>query len=495
MIKSTSMEPGRIQTETLIVPVCPDGELYRSATLCDLTRQALEIPTFKGKQGEELILHRMPGLKAGRVVFLGVGPEADLTLERLRRAAGTGTAMAQHAAPGTAVLAVPDVAKGDDLTREAMLTAVAEGALLSNHRENRYCSDPEVQPLKSIRLQTDAALAKKAAPLLKRLEAVCRGTLQARDWINQPANEKRPDQLAHSMARAARAHGLKASILDEKKLKALDMGALLAVGGGSAHPPRLLVLEYRPPKAKDAIALVGKGVTFDAGGLNLKPTGSIELMKVDMAGAAAVAASVIAMARIGVRQRVVGVIPLVENMVSGDAFRPGDIVRAANGRTIEIGNTDAEGRLILADALAYTVKTFRPRVMIDMATLTGACVVALGEKIAGVFSPDERLRGLIEKAGQDVHERCWPMPLPEDYRELLKSDLADMRNIGPHRWGGAIVAALFLSEFVGQTRWAHIDIAGPAHHKKGGPYTQPGATGFGVRLLCRIVADLQQEDF
>ena len=215
-------------------------------------------------------------------------------------------------------------------------------------------------------------------------------------------------------------------------------------------------------------------------------------MKIDMAGAAAVAASVIAMAEIGAPQRIVGVIPLAENMVSGSAFRPGDIVRAYNGRTIEIGNTDAEGRLILADALAYTAKHFQPQAIIDMATLTGACVVALGEEIAGLFSPDDDLRNIVEQAGRDVHERCWRMPLPEDYQELLKSDLADMRNIGPGRWGGAIVAALFLSEFTGKTRWAHIDIAGPAYQKKARPYGQPGATGFGVRLLCRTLLALQE---
>lgn len=494
MIKLTSMEPGRIATETLIIPVCPDEDLYRDATILGWVGQALDIATFKGKKGEALTLHRMPGTKAGRVVFIGLGDHADLTLEGLRQAAGKGVRLAQHADAGDAVLAVPDADDGDGPTREAMLTAMAEGAILGNHCQNHYLSDPEVQPLKSIRLHTDAAMVRKAPAFLKQVEVICRATLLARDWINLPANEKAPDQLARAMARAAGEYGLKTTILDEKKMEALQMGALLAVGRGSAHPPRLLVLEYRPAKARGTIALVGKGVTFDAGGLNLKPTGSIEFMKVDMAGAAAVAASVIAIAQGGARQRVVGVIPLVENMVSGDAFRPGDIVRAMNGRTIEIGNTDAEGRLILADALAYAVKTFRPAIMIDMATLTGACVVALGEKMAGLFSPDDQLRDLIEQAGRDVHERCWPMPLPEDYRELLKSDMADMRNIGPNRWGGAILAALFLSAFSGQTRWAHIDIAGPAYHKKAGAYGQPGATGFGVRLLCRTIAALQDED-
>ncbi len=493
MIKLTSTEPGRINTETLIIPVCPDRDIHRSPVIRSLTRQALSSPTFQGEKGQELSLHQPLEMKARRLLFMGLGGHSELRLEGFRQAAGQGIRLSQHAAKGDAVLAVPDGDLGADLDREDLLAAMAEGALLSNHCPNHYKSEHKIQALQTIRLHTDAAMARKSRAALKRIDAICRGTLQARDWINQPANEKTPDQLARGMAQAARRHGVKATILDEKKLQRLKMGALLAVGAGSAHPPRLLILEYSPPKARGTIALVGKGVTFDAGGLNMKPTGSIELMKIDMAGAAAVAASVIASAEIGARQRIVGVIPLAENMVSGNAFRPGDIVRAYNGRTIEIGNTDAEGRLILADALAYAAKHYRPQVMIDMATLTGACVVALGEGIAGLFSPDDHLRGLVEQAGRDVHERCWPMPLPEDYQELLKSDLADMRNIGPGRWGGAIVAALFLSEFTGKTRWAHIDIAGPAYHKKALPYSQPGATGFGVRLLCRTIASLQGE--
>ena len=493
MIKLTSSAIGRIKTENLIIPVCADQDLYLSPPIRPLVQQALAIKTFAGKEGDDLILYQPPEVNAERVIFLGLGPQAELNLERFRQAAGKGVRLSQHANPGDAVLLVPEVEAGNVLKREAMLTALAEGALLGNHHQNRYQSDPKVHLLKTIRLHTDATLVRKSTSDLRDIEAICRSTLQARDWINQPANEKTPDQLARQMAKAAQGHGIKTTIYDEKKLQTMQMGALLAVGRGSAYPPRLLVLEYRPPKASGSIVLVGKGVTFDAGGLNMKPTGSIELMKIDMAGAAAVAATVIAMAETGAHQHIVGVIPLAENMVSGDAFRPGDIVRAVNGRTIEIGNTDAEGRLILADALAYAATTYRPRFMIDMATLTGACVVALGESIAGVFSPDDPLRGVIEQAGREVHERCWPMPLPEDYQDLLKSDFADMRNIGPHRWGGAILAALFLKEFVGETRWAHIDIAGPAHHKKGDAYHQPGATGFGVRLLCRTIADLAKD--
>jgi leucyl aminopeptidase len=493
MIKLTSTEPHRIPTETLIIPVCQDKDIHRSPSIRTLVRQALDIDTFRGEKGEELSLYQPLNIKAKRVLFAGLGRHSELTPERFRQAAGKGVRLAQHAVKGNAVLVVPDGDMGNNLAREDLLAAMAEGALLGNHCPAPYKSVQKIQALKTIRLRTDATMARKSHAALKQIDAICRGTLQARDWINQPANEKTPDQLARRMAQAARRHGVKATILDEKKLQGLKMGAILAVGAGSTHPPRLLILDYRPPKARGTIALVGKGVTFDAGGLNLKPTGSIELMKIDMAGAAAVAASVIATAEIGARQRIVGVIPIVENMVSGNAYRPGDIVRAYNGRTIEIGNTDAEGRLILADALAYTAKQFKPQTMIDMATLTGACVVALGEKIAGLFSPDDTLSTLIEQAGRKIHERCWPLPLPEDYHELLKSDLADMRNIGPGRWGGAIVAALFLSEFTDATRWAHIDIAGPAYHKKALAYGQPGATGFGVRLLCQTIAALQDE--
>jgi leucyl aminopeptidase len=275
--------------------------------------------------------------------------------------------------------------------------------------------------------------------------------------------------------------------MDERWLKEQKFGAMLAVGQGSNAKPRLVVLEYAPRNAKKTIVLVGKGVTFDSGGINLKPSGSIETMKMDMSGAAAVAGTLLAVARLKPSVRVVGVMPLVENMPSGTAIRPGDIVRSYAGKTIEIGNTDAEGRLILIDALAWAIEQYKPDATIDLATLTGACVVALGEKIAGVFSKDRDLSDAIMAAGETTHERCWPLPLPEDYKELLKNDFADLNNISSGRWGGAITAALFLSEFVGDTRWAHIDIAGPAWIKKASDYCGAGGTGFGVRLLCELL--------
>jgi len=252
----------------------------------------------------------------------------------------------------------------------------------------------------------------------------------------------------------------------------------------------MVILEHNPVKAKKTIAFVGKGVTFDSGGINLKPTASLADMKMDMSGAAAVAATLITAARLKLRLNLVGVIPIVENMPSGAASRPGDIIKSYDGKTVEIGNTDAEGRLILIDAISYAVKKYKPRILIDLATLTGACVVALGEKIAGTFSFDDKLAENIFLSGQKTHERCWRMPMPEDYKELIKSDFADLNNVGSTRYGGAITAALFLSEFVKDTLWAHIDIAGPAYAKKESSYCGVGGTGFGVRLLFDLMERL-----
>ncbi len=490
MLQLTSQDLSRIKADTLIIPVCEDRGLYRFPSLADWVRKAQAVSTFSAAPEEILDFYQPEGLTIERIVFIGLGPSDDLSAEGLRQAAGSGIRRAWRDRPGNAVLAVPDINLPEALTPVQVFTAAAEGACLANHTLAVYKTKKKKRPLKGIRLLVEAEHTRALRHVVKRVELTCRGTAMARDWVNLPANDKPPRDLAAMITREADQAGVTTKLMDARQLKRLRMGALLAVGSGSRNPPQMLILDHKPPKSRQTVVLVGKGVTFDAGGLNLKPTGAIEMMKIDMAGAAAVAAAVITAARRGLTKRIVGVLPLVENMVSGTAFRPGDIVRSYSGQTIEIGNTDAEGRLILADALAYAVKRFRPDGIIDLATLTGACVVALGERIAGLFSPDASLREHIIASSRDTHERCWTMPLPDDYQELLKSDLADMRNIGPSRWGGAIVAALFLSRFVGDTPWAHIDIAGPAHTKKANAYSEAGGTGFGVRLLCDLLERL-----
>jgi leucyl aminopeptidase len=474
--------------ELLVIPVTEERALFEEETLDLLIASAKEFKEFQGRKGDQLLLYRPKGVKATRVLFQGVGKAAELDGETLRKAAGKAVKKA-HGLELEAIMMV--LLKERDFAPDGgfLTQALLEGAFLANHRFDHYKKSPSGRPLSTIRLfpaDNDPALEMRVA----RVETICRSTLIARDWVNMPPNEKRPHRFARSIAKAADKEELTVTVLDEAEIKKNHMGGIIAVGAGSRARARMVILEYKPEHFEKTHVLVGKGVTYDSGGINIKPGTGLEDMKMDMAGAAAVAASLIAVSRLAPPVRVVGVMPVVENMLSGDAARPGDIIRSYSGKTVEIGNTDAEGRLILMDAMGYAQKLFSPDAMIDVATLTGACKMALGEKIAGVFTLDDGLKEAVISAGEKVHERCWPMPMPEDYRELLKSDHADIRNVGTSRWGGAIAAALFLSEFVQIERWAHIDIAGPAWAGKSSDYCGPGATGFGVRLLMEIMEQL-----
>jgi len=471
---------------TLVIPVCEDETIHSDRSIAALVRRAKGFDEFTGKTGDRLSLYDPPRLKQRRLVFMGLGKMDGIHADVFRRFAGKAVRLATKRGLAEVWLAVPSGRKlGID--RAPLLTAILEGAYLGNHRFNRYKADNTENPVKTVRLIVPDADAKAFRRLPKRVAAICRGTLLARDWVSTPSNDKSPREFARSIQGHAEKAGLKVRLMDAGEMRRRKFGALLAVAAGSHNRPVMAILEYRPPKPKQTVALVGKGVTFDSGGINLKPTGSVEDMKMDMAGGAAVAGALIAAAETKPKVRLIGAVPLVENMVSGAAFRPGDIVTSYTGKTVEVGNTDAEGRLILIDALAYVIKQYKPEVLIDMATLTGACLVALGEHIAGLFSPDDELAEGILRAGDSTHERCWRLPLPEDYKEKLKSDFADLRNIGRSRWGGAILAALFLSEFVDKTRWAHIDIAGPAYVKKANAYCEAGGTGFGVRLVFDLL--------
>jgi leucyl aminopeptidase len=488
-LKTIDLKKQRITT--LAVPVCQDAEVHTKKALQALAAATQELPEFGAEKGQSVLLYDPPGMNCKRALVFGLGKVAKVDAEGLRSFAGSCVKQLMEMELPELTLATP-AAGPLGLEKARVYTALTEGALLANHRFDAYRANDKKQPLKKITLDASPGDVKRFSPLAKQSAIVCAAVHQAREWVSMPANDKRPEALATKMAAAARKVKLKVQVMREPTLTQKKFGALLAVGQGSTSPPRLVVLSYNPPKATKTIALVGKGVTFDTGGTNLKPTSGLGDMKTDMAGSAAVAATLLAVARLKPKTRVIGLMPLAENMLSGDAIRPGDIITAYSGKTIEVGNTDAEGRLILADAMAYAIDTFKPDTVIDMATLTGACVVALGEKLAALFTADEALQEALLTASRNTHERCWPMPMPEDYKELLKSDLADTSNMSSSRWGGAITAALFLQQFVGETAWAHIDIAGPASTKKGGPYWESGGTGFGVRLLTDYILSLNR---
>ena len=490
MLKLQTIDVQKHPISTLAVPVCENADIH-DGPLTSLIRKAKKLKEFSGKKDEELILYHPSQTNAERVLFMGMGELEKLDAEKFRSFAGKAVKIAIKKNLADLVIAVP-AGKKTALNPAGILPAVLEGACLGNHIFDKYKKEKKRKALKKIILSVDPKSAKANAELTRRVTAACEGTILARDWVTTPSNDKRPDRFSSTVVSQAKKAKLKTTVLDEKALKKGKFGAILAVGEGSPKKPRLVLLEHAPRGAKQTVVLVGKGVTFDSGGINLKPSGSLEDMKTDMSGAAAVAATLITLARLKTNTNVVGVIPIVENMPSGTATRPGDIIKTYDGKTVEIGNTDAEGRLILIDAMAYALKKYKPQIMIDIATLTGACVVALGEKIAGLFTPDDELAGTLMQSSRNTGERLWRMPLPDDYKELLKSETADMNNISNTRWGGAITAALFLSEFVGDTRWAHIDIAGPASIKKGHDYCDAGGTGFGVRLFCDLIQRMVQ---
>jgi leucyl aminopeptidase len=483
MLELKTVNLKRAKVDTLVVPVCEDQTIHTDKTIVSMINTAKACKEFNGKKGETLTLFQPAETQTTRAVFFGLGKAEKLDGESFRSLGGKAVGFCINAGLPQMTMATPS-ASDLNIDTKTLFQTMMEGALLGNHIFDRYKKEKEKKPLKRVTLMATAAQKKTYGSLAGVVETVCDASVMAREWVTTPSNDKRPETFADMIQKAAREAGLKVRIMDDRWLEKQKFGAMLAVGQGSDARPRLVTVEYAPKGAKQTVVLVGKGVTFDSGGINLKPSGSIETMKMDMSGAAAVAGTLLAVADLKPALKVVGVMPLVENMPSGTAIRPGDIIRSYEGKTVEIGNTDAEGRLILIDAMAWAIKQYKPDTLVDLATLTGACVVALGEKIAGVFSTDRQLADAIVASGEKTHERCWPLPLPDDYRKLLENDFADLNNVSSGRWGGAITAALFLSEFVGDTRWAHIDIAGPAWAKKASDYCGAGGTGFGVRLLC-----------
>ncbi|MCC5034642.1 leucyl aminopeptidase [Streptomyces sp. WAC 00631] len=449
----------------------------------------LETLGATGGEGEVTKLPAPSGFKSPVVLAVGLGDapaEGDrFDGEVLRRAAGTAARALAGAKKGGFALPVEDA---DDAA------AVAEGALLGAYTFTAYRSAPaggrkkddKSTPLAEVTLLGGKPRDKAFKAAAERATALAAEVNRARDLVNMPPNDLHPKSFAASVQEAAKEHGLKVEVLDEKALAKGGYGGILGVGKGSENPPRLVRVSYTHPKAKKTLALVGKGITYDSGGISLKPAGHNETMKCDMSGAAAVFAAVVAAARLGVAVNVTGWLALAENMPSGSATRPGDVLRMYSGKTVEVLNTDAEGRLVLADALARASEE-KPDAIVDVATLTGAMVLALGNRTFGIMSNDDAFRASLHEISQEAGEQSWPMPLPAELRKGMDSPVADIANMG-ERMGGGLVAGLFLKEFLGEgITWAHLDIAGPAFHE-GAPYgyTPKGGTGSAVRTLVRL---------
>jgi leucyl aminopeptidase len=487
--------PERADADLLVLPVAegPAGPAAPPVTAAVLERLGADLAAvaggagrFTGKLDDVLVVPGYGALAAPAVLLVGVGPDSERTPETLRRAAAVAVAAAGKAATLAVALHRAD-APG------AALAAVAEGTLLAAYRFQRHKSAPDPDLAAATLLVDGEAALAAAGPVLRRAEVAARATLTARDLVNEPASRINPATLAAEAVRLAEAAGLEHQVLTGPALRRGRFGAVLAVGGGSATGPRLVELRYRPgsgsrsgsPGAGRHVALVGKGVTFDTGGIDLKRGAGMDGMKDDMAGAAAILAAVTAAAELGLPTAVTAVLPLVENMPGGSAMRPGDVVTTRNGVTVEVTNTDAEGRLILADGLALAAEA-EPDAILDLATLTGSVVYGLGLGCTGVFGNTPALTAEVLAAADRAGELACELPMIEDYRRFLDSEVADLVN-ATNEPGDSVQAALFLREFVAGVPWAHLDIAGPATAKEARYYQPKGASGWGVRTLLAFL--------
>jgi leucyl aminopeptidase len=484
-------------------PKLPPRLAALDAKLGGRVAAALASGDFRAKRAETLTLYPDAGARAKRIVLVGLGPEATADAEALRRAAGSVVGLASTRGADSVGFVVPAQRR---LRPPAVAQALAEGAVLADYRFDAYRAangNGRKSVSRFVVLAEKAQDARASRPAAHVGVVLAESQNVARDLSNQPANALPPVALAQAAERVAKEVGLACRVLDVPELRKRKMGALLAVGQGSENPPRLVVLEHNAPargaKARGGrrlptVCLVGKGITFDSGGISIKPGAGMHEMKHDMSGGAAVIGAMRAAALLKLPLHLVGLVAAAENLPSGSAYRPGDVLTAANGVTIEVLNTDAEGRLVLADALHYARTEFSPGAIIDLATLTGACVVALGKWSSGVMTNRERLGERLRRAGEETAERVWPLPLWEEHREHIRGDVADIKNTGG-RDGGTITAAAFLSHFVGDTPWAHLDIAGTAYTDRAGPYQPKGATGVGVRLLLACLRDWKTANF
>jgi leucyl aminopeptidase len=479
------------KADLLAVPVFAGPELGPAAeeavaALGVPVAPLLEARGFSGKPGEAAALPTLGRLPAAVLLLVGVGERAKVDTEVLRRAAAAVVRQGRGARK-----AVTTLAQALPADPAGAVQAVTEGALLTAYRFDKYkqakADGDRPAELAALAVVAGGSGSRGSGGRNALARALAAGQVRAaatnlaRDLSNEPANALHPADLAAAARRLLAGKGVTVKVKDEKELAREGFGGIVGVGQGAAHPPRLIELRYAPKGATGKVVLVGKGITFDSGGLSLKPADSMKTMKTDMSGAAAVLATMSALADLDIGVAVTGYLASAENMPSGSATRPGDVLTMKNGKTVEVLNTDAEGRLVMADALALGAAA-KPDAMIDVATLTGACMIALGNRYSGLMANDEALAAELLEAAAEAGEPTWRLPLPPEYRKDIDSDLADLKNIGD-RYGGALVAGLFLQEFVDDRPWAHLDIAGPARAESEDGYLGKGSTGVAVRTL------------
>jgi leucyl aminopeptidase len=511
-------EPGLPDTGVVVVGFLSGHKPAPSAAGLDKAMnggllRAVKAAHFKGDKDQVLSLVAPGGTGHDRVFGIGFGAARKLDAEALQALGGQLQATLAGAKGVTSAVVAVDALPGCKLSPARMAAEMALGARLRSYRFDKYFTKLKSEDKPSLgAIKFLCAAPEEARRLFAPMEKVAEGVFLTRDLVSEPANIVYPESFARRIREELEPLGVEVDVLDVKAMRKLGMGSLLGVGQGSANEPRLVAMQWwgaghpvaQPGKAKGKkvkadegaardplapVAFIGKGVTFDTGGISIKPSAGMEEMKWDMAGAAAVVGLMKALAGRKARANVVGIVGLVENMPSGTAQRPGDVVTSMSGQTIEVLNTDAEGRLVLADALWYCKDRFAPRFMVDLATLTGAMIIALGNEMAGLFACDDVLAERLLAAGKAVNEPLWRMPMGEEYDKMLKSDIADMKNISGGRGAGSITAAQFLKRFVGDVPWAHLDIAGTAWTAKDRAVVPKGGAGFGVRLLDRLVAD------
>ncbi|MBI2093907.1 MAG: leucyl aminopeptidase [Candidatus Omnitrophica bacterium] len=489
-----TVQSGRLEkskTELVVVPALQDEEKFERLLSSSLKSDRaliglMEKAGFRGSLNETVLIPK------GSQWFLGVGlgKSKDLSLDRMRQLAGTAAKAAR--ARGFRSLALAVLSQAQLGAAGEVAQALAEGVLLSLYRYDQLKEVPKYEKNRRVEAvvlvverSSEVASAKKA---VEKAQVITEAVALARDLINGPSNFVTPTYLADTARRIGRQNRLHCQVIPFAELKRRGFGGIVGVAQGSNHPAQFIVLDYRPARAKATFAFCGKGITFDSGGISLKPSAKMEQMKYDMSGAAAVLGVVQASARLKLPVRIVGIIAATENLPSGTAQKPGDVLKTLSGKTVEVINTDAEGRLVLSDCLHYA-KRYKPDCVVDLATLTGACVVALGSEAIGLMTQSDRLANRLTAAGEKTHERLWRLPLWDEYKEMLKSDVADLKNVTDTGQAGTITAAKFLEEFAGDLPWAHLDIAGTAWADREKPYIPKGAVGIGVRLLIRLMEE------